>query len=144
MAKNYHVIQINMNQLVWKMSIWSLIYRQQSVFKSYHSDRHFSEFLPTRWRQKWTGIDMQKLRHCHPMYNCIPCIKNLVKLTITWPAKLPVYEHFPATMSLVNYTVTGQCAAVGYDGWTSSVYACHHQQQQQQCSGLEQSHSSRC
>jgi len=26
--------------------------------KRYHSDKHFSEFLPTRWRQKSTGIDI--------------------------------------------------------------------------------------
>ena len=41
------------------MSIWSLTY-QQSIFKRYHTDRHFSEFLPTRWRQKSTGIDMEQ------------------------------------------------------------------------------------
>ena len=41
------------------MSIWSLT-DQQSVFKCYHSDKHFSQFLPTRWRQKWTWIDMQQ------------------------------------------------------------------------------------
>jgi len=35
------------------MSTWSLTY-QQSVFKRYHSDKYFSEFLPTRWRQKST------------------------------------------------------------------------------------------
>ena len=38
---------------------------QQSVFTHYHSDKHFSEFLPTTLRQKSTGIDMErKLRHC--------------------------------------------------------------------------------
>jgi len=26
----------------------------------YQSDKHFSEFLPTRWRQKSTGIDMEQ------------------------------------------------------------------------------------
>jgi len=26
----------------------------------YHGDKHFSEFLPTRWRQKSTGIDMEQ------------------------------------------------------------------------------------
>jgi len=41
------------------MSTWSLIY-QQSVFKRYHSDKYFSEFLPTRWRQKLTGMDMEQ------------------------------------------------------------------------------------
>jgi len=40
------------------MSIWLLTY-QQSVFKYYRSDKHLSEFLRTRWRQKSTGIDME-------------------------------------------------------------------------------------
>jgi len=26
----------------------------------YHSDKHFSEFLPTRWRRKSTGIDEEQ------------------------------------------------------------------------------------
>ena len=26
--------------------------------KRYHGDKHFSEFLPARWRQKSTGVDM--------------------------------------------------------------------------------------
>ena len=43
----------------WKMSTWSPTF-QQSVFKRYHSDKHFSEFLPTRWRQKSTGIDVER------------------------------------------------------------------------------------
>ena len=55
-AKIYRVIQIKLNQFK-KMSIRSLTYRQ-SVFKRYHSDKHLSEFLPTRWRQKSTGKDM--------------------------------------------------------------------------------------
>jgi len=55
-AKIYRVIQIKLNQFK-KMSIRSLTYRQ-SVFKHYHSDKHLSEFLPTRWRQKSTGKDM--------------------------------------------------------------------------------------
>jgi len=58
MAKIYRVIEIKLKQFK-KMSIQSLTY-QQSVFKSYHSDRHFSEFLPTRRRQKSTGIDMKQ------------------------------------------------------------------------------------
>jgi len=41
------------------MSVWSLTY-QQSVFQRYHSDKHFSEILPTRWRQKATGVDMEQ------------------------------------------------------------------------------------
>jgi len=41
------------------MSIRSLTY-QQSVVKRYHGDKHLSEFLPTRWRQKSTGLDMEQ------------------------------------------------------------------------------------
>ena len=41
------------------MSVWSLTC-QESVFKRCHSDKHFSEFLPTRWRQKSTGIDVER------------------------------------------------------------------------------------
>ena len=29
-------------------------------FKRYHRDKHFSDFLPTRWRKKSTGIDMEQ------------------------------------------------------------------------------------
>ena len=66
MAKIYRVIQINLNQRLFnKMSIWSLTY-QRSVFKRCQSDKHFSEFLPTRWRQKSTAT---KLRQCHSMYS---------------------------------------------------------------------------
>ena len=57
MAKIYRVIQTKLNQFK-KMSTSSLTY-QQSAFKRYHSAKHFSEFLPTRWRQKSTGIDME-------------------------------------------------------------------------------------
>jgi len=38
------------------MSVWSVTYKQ-SVFRRYHSDNHFSAFLPTKCRQKSTGID---------------------------------------------------------------------------------------
>ena len=58
MAKIYRVIQIKLNQIK-KMSIGPLTY-QQRVFQRYQSDKHFSEFLPTRWRQKSTGIDTEQ------------------------------------------------------------------------------------
>jgi len=59
MTKIYRVIQIKLNDLVLKMSICSLTY-QQSIFRCYHSDKHFSRFLSTRWRRKSTGIDMEQ------------------------------------------------------------------------------------
>ena len=36
------------------------------VSKRYHSDKHLSEFLPTRWRQKSTGIDEEKITPLSP------------------------------------------------------------------------------
>jgi len=58
MANIYRVILIKLNQFK-KMSIWSLT-SQQSVFKRYRIDEHFWEFLPTKWRQKSTGIDIEQ------------------------------------------------------------------------------------
>jgi len=58
MAKIYRFIQIKLNQSV-KENVHVTLTYQESVFKRYHSDEHFSEFLPTRWRQKSTGIDME-------------------------------------------------------------------------------------
>jgi len=34
--------------------------RSQYLSKRYHSDKNFVEFLPTRWRQKSAGIDMEQ------------------------------------------------------------------------------------
>ena len=41
------------------IGLWSPTY-QQSVFKRCHSDKHFSEFLPTRWRQKYTRVNVEQ------------------------------------------------------------------------------------
>jgi len=46
----------------------SLLTYQQSVFKRYHGDKHFSEFLPTRCRQKSTGIDMERITSRSPAW----------------------------------------------------------------------------
>jgi len=68
MAKIYRVIQIKLNQLVQEKSI-TINDFQQIVFKRYHSGKLFSEFLPTRWRQKSTGIDMEQ--NCVTVTLCI-------------------------------------------------------------------------
>jgi len=41
------------------MSVRSLTYLQ-IVLKRYHSDKHLSEYLPTKWRQKSIGIDTEQ------------------------------------------------------------------------------------
>jgi len=53
---------------------------QQTVFKRYHSDKHLSEFLPTRWRQKSAGIDS--------LWN-----KITVTLCINWQPKARICEN---------------------------------------------------
>ena len=42
---------------------------EQGVFKRYHSDKHFSQFFPTRRRQKSTGIDADQ--NCIAVALCI-------------------------------------------------------------------------
>ena len=58
------------------MSIGSLTY-QQSVHKRYHGDKHLSEVLPTRWRHKSTGLDMEQnyitLTLCIQLNKSIKC-----------------------------------------------------------------------
>jgi len=44
MAKIYRVIQTKLNQLFWENVHTITDLYQQSVFKRYHSDKHFSEF----------------------------------------------------------------------------------------------------
>jgi len=74
------------------MSIWSPTY-QQSVFKRYHSGKHFSEFLLTRWRQKSSGTDMEQ--------NYVTVIlssrtsKNPDKMKILTPFFGVILEMFP-------------------------------------------------
>ena len=50
---------INTNKIQYKYN----------VFKRYHSDKHFAEFLPIKWRKKikWHRYGT-KLRHRHPVY----------------------------------------------------------------------------
>jgi len=60
----YIQIKLNLNQLVYE----NVRTHQQSVFKRYHSDKHFSEFTykmaaKINWHRYGT-----KLRHCHLMY----------------------------------------------------------------------------
>jgi len=43
---------------------------QQSVFKLYHGDKHFSKVLPTRWRQKLTDVDREQ-NHVNAVTLCI-------------------------------------------------------------------------
>jgi len=43
-----------------KTSVWSLSC-QQSVFQRYHSEKHLSRVLPTRWRRKPAGIEITSL-----------------------------------------------------------------------------------
>jgi len=86
MAKIYRVIQTKLNQFK-KLSTSSLTY-QQSAFKRYHSAKHFSEFLPTRWRQKSTGIDME------PNYVTVTlCIINRAAVGTEFLSSYPPHTH---------------------------------------------------
>jgi len=60
MAKFYRVIQIKLNELVSENVYMITDLPTKNIFKCYLGDEHFKEFLPTRWRQKSTGIDMEQ------------------------------------------------------------------------------------
>jgi len=58
MAKINRVIQIKLNQLVQEnVHMISDLPTKRRLFKRYHGDKHFSQFLRTRWRQKSTGME---------------------------------------------------------------------------------------
>jgi len=73
------------------MYIWSPTY-QQSIFERYHSDKHFSEFLPTRWRQKSTGIDMEQ---------------NYVTVTLCMVIFITLKIQKPAQIGAFSFHITG-------------------------------------
>jgi len=54
MAKIYHVIQIKLNQLIWENV------HMITCLTAITVTNILSEFLPTWWRQKLTGIDTEQ------------------------------------------------------------------------------------
>jgi len=61
MAKIYRVIQVGLGlKLNQVENVHTMTDLPKSLFKHHHSDKHLSEFLPTRWRQKSTGIDTEQ------------------------------------------------------------------------------------
>jgi len=66
MNKIYRVIQKLESDSLRKCPYDHYDLYRQSVFNRYHSGKHFPEFLPTRWRQKSTGIDMEQITLLSP------------------------------------------------------------------------------
>ena len=61
MTKIYRVIQIKLNQFKKNVhTITDLPAKRRGLFKRCYSDKHLLEFLPTRWRLKSAGIDMEE------------------------------------------------------------------------------------
>jgi len=75
---------------------------QQSVFKRYHSDKHLSEFLPTRWQQKSTGIDVEQ-----NYVTVTLCIKLCCLAT-----EAHACEHSSAHVSIIQYCDPSVCLSV--------------------------------
>ena len=107
------------------MSIRSLTY-QQRIFKRYHTDKHFSEFSPTRRRQKSTDIDMEQIYvtvtlcilrrscfwHCYTVYAQKLHLKR-VKVNLNWELTLKFHKYAKALCStkstvglFFNFTAT--------------------------------------
>ena len=92
MAKSYRVIQIKLNQLVLE-NVHMTTDLPTKRFKRYLSDKNFSDFLPTRWPQKSTGIDMEQ---------------NYVTITlcITWPAGVEWVKIYHVIRIKFNHVVS--------------------------------------
>jgi len=97
------------------MSIRSLTY-QQSVFKCYHGDKHFSEFLRRRWRQKSTGIGLDMGQNYATVTLCtamtlLSCLHSVVGGIMLWGcpsvcACVPERRHSPTGRQLLRYDTT--------------------------------------
>jgi len=72
MAKIFHVIQIQLNQLVFLNAHIITDVLTKRTFKHYHNDKHFKEFLPIRCQQKSAGIDMEQ--YYVTVTLCIDCV----------------------------------------------------------------------
>jgi len=60
MARIYRVIQIKLNQLAYENAHMITDLPTKCIYKGCFGDKSFSEFLPTRWWQKSSGIDMEQ------------------------------------------------------------------------------------
>ena len=47
-----------------------------------HSDKHLQEFLPTRWRQKSTGIDKEKITSLSRYVFSLHCDDVVIRRTL--------------------------------------------------------------
>ena len=96
MAKIYRVIQIKLDQF----GLSKCSYYHRLTNKAYLSAVTVTNisrsFLPTRWRQKSTGIYGTKLRHCHP----------ILHVTFRRAARLRLQSDVTETR-----TSTGRCKA---------------------------------
>ena len=45
---------------IFRYRLTKVVLEKRPLNGRYHSDKHFSEFFPTRWRQKSTGIDVEQ------------------------------------------------------------------------------------
>jgi len=79
------------------------LYRQSVLFKHYHSDKRFSEFLFTKWRQKSTGTE---LRHCHPIYYFAMLLLLFTRCCDVAACFLLVSEINPFVLFSVDYFCT--------------------------------------
>jgi len=76
----------------------------------YHSDKHFLQFLSTRWRQKSTGIDMQQnyVTVTHPVPQ-----KPMYGVYLIGPSR---YAKHNGASCCCRYSVVCACVSVGHTG----------------------------
>ena len=65
---------------------------QQSVFRRYHSEKHFEEFYPQDGGESQLAL---KLRHCHAMYKFLPItLVHLLYTNYRWSCSYYYYYYY--------------------------------------------------
>ena len=65
---------------------------QQSVFRRYHSEKHFLEFYPQDGGESQLAL---KLRHCRPMYKFLPItLVHLLYTNYRWSCSYYYYYYY--------------------------------------------------
>jgi len=100
------------NWIKWSktMSLWSLT-DQQSVFKRYHSKKHM-RVLPTKWRRKPAGIDMER-----NYVTVTLCFKLFFTSMIVMLDRVCLSSRWWNTSLLCTWTISIRRGAKASVGW---------------------------
>ena len=114
-----------------KMSLWSLSC-QQSVFKRYHSSKHFWKVLPIRWQRKPAGIEITSpSTYVFTNFKIVFTHRLINKPFLIWLLKTSPHFKYVATLlcnlSLITCfaginVLQGSVATYARCGWIFNIH----------------------